>query len=57
MSETARQNDGIRAGEVAVLVPDELGLFAEHLSRGIPGIAIRIRARKHNHRKLHGVTP
>ena len=57
MSEPARQNDRIRAGEIAVLVPDELGLFAEHLPRGIPGVAIRIRAGKHNHRKLHGVTP
>ena len=53
MRETAGQNHRVGAAELGVLVPDQLGLFAEHLRRGVEGVVVRIGAGKDDDREFH----
>ena len=54
MREPAGQDHDVGAAERRLLVPDELGLLAEHVLRRVIGVVIAVRSRKHDDRELHG---
>ena len=53
--ESAGQDDDVGALQVGVLVPDELGVLAEHVLRGVIGVVVAVAAGKHDDAEFHGV--
>ena len=51
--EAARQDDGVGAAKVRVLVPDQLGLLRQDVAGCVPGVAVGIRTRKHDNSEFH----
>ena len=51
--EAAGQDDHVSAAERRVLVPDELGLLAEHVLRGVVGVVVAVRSGKDDDGEFH----
>ena len=49
----ARQHDDVSALEARLLVPDELGLLAEHVLGGVIGVVIAVGAGKDDDAEFH----
>ena len=53
--EATRQDDDVGALEVRVLVPDVLGLLAEHLSGGVVRVLVAVGSGKDDDREFHAI--
>ena len=54
VGKAARKDQGVGALEVGVFVPDELGVLAEHVFRGVVRVVVAIAPGKHDDAELHG---
>jgi hypothetical protein len=53
VGKAAGQNHGIGTGDIGILVPDELGLLAENLTGGIPGVAVGVGTGENDDGEFH----
>ena len=53
VGEAAGQDDDVGALQVGVLVPDELGVLAEHVLGGVIGVVVAVRAGKDDDAEFH----
>src|SRR5947207_6763390 len=55
MREAARKDDHVGALQVGVLVPDVLGVLAEHVLGGVVRVLVAVAAREYDDGKFHDV--